>query len=150
MPEPVPAKRTGIPVIQKLIIKDGAFLFDNQETKAQLELKLIQAEVAGFLQEPVKLNAEGTYQKQPMTLSLRFPALKPFSSLQQFQLVFTPSIFRLGHVLGHFSFSAHKIVELAMKNRTCCDGKQLPITRSCTSCFRPSHVPVCRPEKRIG
>jgi uncharacterized protein involved in outer membrane biogenesis len=66
----VPEKRTEIPVIQKLIIKDGTFLFANQETRAQLELKLTQAEAAGFLEEPVKLKADGYYQKQPMSLSL--------------------------------------------------------------------------------
>jgi uncharacterized protein involved in outer membrane biogenesis len=33
-------------------------------------LKLTQAEAAGFLDEPVKLKAEGTYQKLPLTLSL--------------------------------------------------------------------------------
>ncbi|HZA55172.1 MAG TPA: AsmA family protein, partial [Candidatus Udaeobacter sp.] len=66
----VPEKRTEFPVIQKLIIKDGTFLFANQETRAQLELKLTQAEAAGFLEEPVKLKADGYYQKQPMSLSL--------------------------------------------------------------------------------
>jgi AsmA family protein len=66
----VPEKRTEIPVIQKLIIKDGTFVFANQETRAQLELKLTQAEAAGFLEEPVKLKADGYYQKQPMSLSL--------------------------------------------------------------------------------
>ena len=66
----VPQKRTEIPVIQKLIIKDGTFVFANQETRAQLELKLTQAEAAGFLEEPVKLKADGYYQKQPMSLSL--------------------------------------------------------------------------------
>ena len=66
----VPEKRSEFPVIEKLIIKDGTFVFANQETRAQLELKLTQAEAAGFLQEPVKLKAEGTYQKQPMSLSL--------------------------------------------------------------------------------
>jgi uncharacterized protein involved in outer membrane biogenesis len=68
--EPVSAQRTEFPVIEKLIIKDGTFLFDDQETKNQLELKLTQAEAAGFLEEPVKLKAEGTYQKLPLTLSL--------------------------------------------------------------------------------
>jgi AsmA family protein len=68
--EPVPEQRTEFPVIEKLIIKDGTFLFDDQETKNQLELKLTQAEAAGFLDEPVKLKAEGTYQKLPLTLSL--------------------------------------------------------------------------------
>src|SRR5437899_3003468 len=68
--EPVPEQRTEFPVIQKLIIKDGTFLFDDQETNNQVELKLTQAEAAGFLEEPVKLKAEGTYQKLPLTLSL--------------------------------------------------------------------------------
>ena len=65
----VPEKRTEVPVIQKLVIKDSAFLFDNQQTNTQLELKLTQAEAAGFWQEPVRLKAEGTYQKQPLSLS---------------------------------------------------------------------------------
>jgi uncharacterized protein involved in outer membrane biogenesis len=68
--EPVPEQRTEFPVIEKLIIKDGTFLFDDRETNNQLELKLTQAEAAGFLDEPVKLKAEGTYQKLPLTLSL--------------------------------------------------------------------------------
>src|SRR5262244_616219 len=68
--EPVPEERTEFPVIEKLIIKDGTFLFDNQETKARVELKLTQAEATGFLEEPVKLKAEGTYQKLPLTLFL--------------------------------------------------------------------------------
>jgi AsmA family protein len=66
----VPEQRTEFPVIEKLIVKDGTFLFDDQETNNQLELKLTQAEAAGFLEEPVKLKAEGTYQKLPLTLSL--------------------------------------------------------------------------------
>jgi uncharacterized protein involved in outer membrane biogenesis len=66
----VPEQRTEFPVIEKLIIKDGTFLFDDQETNNQVELKLTQAEAAGFLDEPVKLKAEGTYQKLPLTLSL--------------------------------------------------------------------------------
>ena len=57
-------------MIEKLIITDGTFLFDDQETNNRLELKLTQAEAAGFLDEPVKLKAEGTYQKLPLTLSL--------------------------------------------------------------------------------
>src|SRR5499433_1252459 len=68
--EPVPEERTEFPVIEKLIIKDGTFLFDNRETNAQVELKLTQAEAGGFLEEPVKLKAEGTYQKLPLTLFL--------------------------------------------------------------------------------
>lgn len=66
----VPERRTEFPVIQKLVIKDSALLFANQETNTQLDLKLTQAEAAGFLEEPVKLKAEGSYQKQPLTLSL--------------------------------------------------------------------------------
>src|SRR5215472_3927692 len=68
--EPIPEERTEFPVIEKLIIKDGTFLFDNRETNAQVELKLTQAEAGGFLEEPVKLKAEGTYQKLPLTLFL--------------------------------------------------------------------------------
>ncbi len=68
--EPIPQKRPEFPVIEKLIIKDGTLLFANQETNNQLELKLAQAEAVGFLDAPVKLKAEGSYQKQPMTLSL--------------------------------------------------------------------------------
>jgi len=66
----VPQKRTEFPIIEKLIIKDGSLLFTNQETHTQLELKLAEAEAVGFLEEPVKLRAEGTYQKLPLTLSL--------------------------------------------------------------------------------
>jgi AsmA family protein len=67
---PAPEKRTEFPVIQKLTIEDGTFLFDNGQTKARVELTLNQAEATGFLQEPVKLTAKGTYQKQPVTLLL--------------------------------------------------------------------------------
>ncbi len=67
---PVPDKRTNFPVVQKLIIKDGAFFFDNQETKTQLQLKLTYAEASGFLQQPVKLKVSGIYQKLPFSLSL--------------------------------------------------------------------------------
>ncbi|HEV8342059.1 MAG TPA: AsmA family protein [Candidatus Binatia bacterium] len=66
----VPDKRTEFPIIQKLIIEDSTLLFANQETNTQLDLKLTQAEAGGFLEEPVKLKAEGYYQKQPLTLSL--------------------------------------------------------------------------------
>src|SRR5206468_5145180 len=66
----VPEKRSDFPVIEKLIIKDGMLLFDNQESKTQIELKVTEAEGAGFLETPVKLKAEGTYQKLPLTLSV--------------------------------------------------------------------------------
>jgi AsmA family protein len=66
----VPEKRTDFPIIQKLIINDGSLLFANQETNTRLELKLTQAEAAGFLEEPVTLKAKGSYQKLPLTLSL--------------------------------------------------------------------------------
>src|SRR5499426_2892630 len=70
-PEPVaPDNRSDFPVIEKLIIKDGSLLFDNQESKTRIELKVTEAEGAGFLEAPVKLKAEGTYQKLPLTLSL--------------------------------------------------------------------------------
>src|SRR5262249_9053449 len=39
----VPEKRTEFPMIEKLIIKDGTFLFDDQQTNNKLELKLAQA-----------------------------------------------------------------------------------------------------------
>lgn len=67
---PVPEKRTEFPVIEKLVIRDGTLLFDNQESKTQTELKLSQAEAAGFLEQPVTLKAEGTYQKLPLTIAL--------------------------------------------------------------------------------
>src|SRR5215467_15913326 len=65
-----PQKRTQVPVIEKLIINDGTLLFNNQETQTQLELKLSQADAAGFLAAPVTLTAKGYYQKQPLTLNL--------------------------------------------------------------------------------
>ena len=79
----VPEQRAEFPVIEKLIIKDGTFLFDDQETNNQLELKLTQAEAAGFLDEPVKLKAEGTYQKLPLTLSLDGGSYQNLRSTQE-------------------------------------------------------------------
>ena len=81
--EPIPEQRTEFPVIEKLIIKDGTFLFDDQETNNQVELKLTQAEAAGFLEEPVKLKAEGTYQKLPLTLSLDGGSYQNLQSTQE-------------------------------------------------------------------
>jgi len=66
----VPQKRTEFPIIEKVVIEDGTFLFNNQQTNTQLELKLTQVEAAGFLEEPVKLKVKGTYQKLPLSLSL--------------------------------------------------------------------------------
>jgi len=66
----VPENRSDFPVIEKLVIKNASLVFDNQESKTQMELKVIEAEGAGFLEAPVKLKAEGTYQKLPLTLSL--------------------------------------------------------------------------------
>ncbi|MDO8700527.1 MAG: AsmA family protein [Deltaproteobacteria bacterium] len=66
----VPEQRTEFPIIEKLVIKDGTLSFDNQETKTQIELKVSEAEGAGFLEQPVKLRAEGTYQKLPLTIAL--------------------------------------------------------------------------------
>ena len=65
-----PQKRSVFPVIEKLVIKDGMLSFDNRETKTQIELKVSEAEGAGFLEQPVKLRAEGTYQKLPLTIAL--------------------------------------------------------------------------------
>ncbi|MBI4528847.1 MAG: AsmA family protein [Deltaproteobacteria bacterium] len=65
-----PKDRTTFPVIEKLIIKDSALLFTNQETDARIDLKLNHAEAGGFWETPVKLKAEGRYQQQPLSLSL--------------------------------------------------------------------------------
>lgn len=65
-----PQKRTEVPIIEKLIIKDGFVSFDNRQTKTQIELQVSEAEGAGFLQQPVKLRAKGTYQKLPLTITL--------------------------------------------------------------------------------
>lgn len=65
----VPAKRTEFPVIKKLTIKGGRLLFDDQLSKTQVDLNSIEAEAAGFLDAPVKLKAEGSYQKLPLTIS---------------------------------------------------------------------------------
>ena len=69
MTAPVPEKRTEFPVVKKLIIKGGSLLFDDKASKTQADLKSIEAEAAGFLDAPVKLKAEGTYQRQPLALS---------------------------------------------------------------------------------
>jgi uncharacterized protein involved in outer membrane biogenesis len=66
----VPEERTEFPVIEKLLISDSTLQFANHETNAQVELKLIRAEAEGFWELPVRLKAEGYYQKQPMKLSL--------------------------------------------------------------------------------
>jgi AsmA family protein len=65
----LPEKRTEFPVIQKLIIKGGALSFDDPVSKTQADLKSIEAEAEGFLDAPVTLKAEGSYQKMPLTLS---------------------------------------------------------------------------------
>jgi hypothetical protein len=70
MTEPVvPDKRTEFPVIKKLTIKRGRLLFDDQLSKTQVDLNSIEAEAAGFLDAPVKLKAEGSYQKLPLAIS---------------------------------------------------------------------------------
>jgi uncharacterized protein involved in outer membrane biogenesis len=70
MTEPVvPDKRTEFPVIKKLTIKRGRLLFDDQLNKTQVDLNSIEAEAAGFLDAPVKLKAEGSYQKLPLAIS---------------------------------------------------------------------------------
>ena len=80
---PIPEKRTEFPVIEKLIVKDSTFLFANQQTKTRLELQLTQAEATGFLEAPVKLKAEGAYQKQPMTLSVEGGSYQNLRSAQE-------------------------------------------------------------------
>ena len=59
-----------VPKLEKITINDGSLLFVNREANTRMELNLAKAEAAGFLQEPVKLKASGTYQKLPMTLTL--------------------------------------------------------------------------------
>ncbi|HEY7163451.1 MAG TPA: AsmA family protein [Candidatus Binatia bacterium] len=66
----VPQKRTQVPLVQKLVVEDSSIQFQNQQTNAHLDLNLNKAEAEGFLDQPVKLTAEGTYQKQPMKISL--------------------------------------------------------------------------------
>ena len=65
-----PQKRTEVPIIQKLIVKDGIVSFENRQTKTQIELQVSEAEGAGFLQQPVKLRAKGIYQKLPLTITV--------------------------------------------------------------------------------
>jgi uncharacterized protein involved in outer membrane biogenesis len=66
----VPEKRGNFPIIEKLLIRDSALLFVNQETKARFDLKLTTAEGSGFWEQPVKLKAHGSYQNQRLDLSL--------------------------------------------------------------------------------
>ncbi|HEX2227022.1 MAG TPA: AsmA family protein [Candidatus Binatia bacterium] len=69
--EPVtPDTRGDFPLIEKLVVKDSALLFDNQQTNARISLKLSAAEGSGFWEEPVKLNAKGVYQNHPFNLVL--------------------------------------------------------------------------------
>lgn len=65
-----PQKRAEFPVIEKLVVRDGTLSFENQQTKTQIDLKVSEAEGAGFLQQPVKLRVEGTYQKLPLTITM--------------------------------------------------------------------------------
>ena len=80
---PIPEKRTEFPVIEKLIVKDSTLLFANQETKTHLELKLAQVEAAGFWEKPVTLKAQGTYQQQPLMLSLGGGSYQNLRSAQE-------------------------------------------------------------------
>jgi hypothetical protein len=66
----LPEKRTEFPIIQSVVIQDGSVRFNDRLRKIEADLKLIEAEAAGFLDAPVKLKAEGSYQKQPLRLSL--------------------------------------------------------------------------------
>lgn len=65
----VPKKRSEFPVVERLNIKGGMLVFDDQAGKTQAHLNSIEAEAAGFLDAPVKFKAEGTYQQLPVTLS---------------------------------------------------------------------------------
>ena len=66
----MPQKRTQVPLVEKLIVDDSSIEFYNQQTNARIQLHLSKAEAEGFWEQPVKLKAEGTYQKLPMKLSL--------------------------------------------------------------------------------
>ena len=79
----VPEKRSEFPVIEKLIIKGGTLLFDDQVSKTNVDLKVIEAEGAGFLDAPVKLKAEGTYQKLPLTISFDGGSYENLRSLKE-------------------------------------------------------------------
>lgn len=79
----VPKERSGFPVIEKLVIKDGMLSFDNRETNTQIELKISEAEGAGFLEQPVKLKAKGTYQKLPLTVALDGGSYETLKSSKQ-------------------------------------------------------------------
>jgi uncharacterized protein involved in outer membrane biogenesis len=65
----LPEKRTEFPIIQSFVIKNGTLRFDDQISKTEADLKLIELEAAGFLDAPIKFKAEGTYQKQPLMTS---------------------------------------------------------------------------------
>ena len=79
----VPEKRSEFPVIEKLLIKGGTLLFDDQVSKTNVDLKVIEAEGAGFLDAPVKLKAEGTYQKLPLTISFDGGSYENLRSLKE-------------------------------------------------------------------
>jgi uncharacterized protein involved in outer membrane biogenesis len=79
----VPEKRADFPVVEKLVINEGSLFFRNRQTNTELELKLTKAEAAGFLEEPVKLRAKGTYQKLPMRLSFDGGSYENLRSSQQ-------------------------------------------------------------------
>src|SRR5690349_6069708 len=98
-------KRSSVPVIQKLIIKDGVLLFDNQETKNQIKLKVTEAESAGFLETPVKLKAEGTYQSLPFALSLdggSYQNLKSSTEPYPLKIAFSAGKFK-GRIAGNLT-----------------------------------------------
>lgn len=65
----VPKRRTRVPVVETLLLKDAVLIFDNQETRAHFEVQLAEAEARGFWQAPVVLKARGSYQRLPMTVS---------------------------------------------------------------------------------
>ncbi|MGN6720183.1 MAG: AsmA family protein, partial [Candidatus Binatia bacterium] len=80
-------------------------LFDNQETKNQIKLKVTEAESAGFLETPVKLKAEGTYQSLPFTLSLdggSYQNLKSLTEPYPLKIVFSAGKFK-GSIAGNLT-----------------------------------------------
>lgn len=65
----VPERRTRFPVIETLVIRESALLFTNRKTGTNFDLELAEAEASGFWNEPVSLEARGSYQDQPFRLS---------------------------------------------------------------------------------
>jgi len=81
--EPVkPDRRTEFPVVERLVVKDGALLYHDQRSGTRADLKLVEAQAAGFLNAPITLKAQGSYQKLPLSLSLQGGSYENLRSAQ--------------------------------------------------------------------